>query len=52
MEAAVSLLFVSLRNDSLQLPDGIGYASPLPVVRHLSVLSWVNDTQNPTMSKE
>ena len=51
-DTVVPILLVSLRHDSLYLPDGIGYGSPTPVVSHLSVLSWVNDTQNPTTSKE
>jgi len=41
-------MLVSLRHDSLYLPHGIGYGSPTPILSHLSVLSWVNDTQNPT----
>ena len=52
VDAAVSILFLSIGNDSLYLRDGIGYASPIPVTTHLNVLSWVNDTQNPTTSKE
>lgn len=48
---AASFIYMSLQKDALAVPEGLGYADPTTYTSNITVLSWVNDTENPTTSE-
>lgn len=48
---AASFIYMSLDEDALTIPEALGYADPTTYTMNVTVVSWINDTENPTIGE-